>query len=93
MSETALERCKRQFKEIGSPTYKMAADEIERLTQELAQVKEQLAALEPVGWIQEHTAGVGFFQGDLDPREVHDNGKPCYRVYRMAQERRRNRGT
>ena len=37
----------------------------------------------PVGWIQELADGRKvFYEGDLDPREVHDNGKPCYRVFK-----------
>lgn len=37
----------------------------------------------PIGWCQELSTGKRVFhEGDLDPREVHDNGKPCYRVFR-----------
>lgn len=36
-----------------------------------------------IGWIQELADGRKcFYEGELDPREVHDNGKPCYRVFK-----------
>ena len=56
---------------------------IERLEKQLAEDRGP-EGLIPVGWIQEHKHGKSFFEGDLDPREVHDNGRPCYRVYRLA---------
>ena len=50
------------------------------MTYELASLSERGT---PVGWIQELADGRKvFYKGDLDPREVHDNGKPCYRVFK-----------
>lgn len=35
-----------------------------------------------IGWVQELSTGKKcFHEGDLDPRTVHDNGRPCYPVY------------
>lgn len=37
-----------------------------------------------VGWVQEHKDGrKTFYAGDIDPREIHDNGMPTYQVYRL----------
>ncbi len=45
-------------------------------------------ACEIVGWIQEHKDGrKSFYEGDLDPRDVHDNGMPTYPVYRACRHR------
>lgn len=36
-----------------------------------------------IGWIQELADGRKcFYEGEMDPREVHDNGKPCYPVFK-----------
>lgn len=44
----------------------------------------QMESLIPIGWIQEmHHGGFLFSAGDLNPKEVHDNGMPCHRVYKL----------
>lgn len=60
--------------------------QIERLTAEAknASLAAQMASLIPIGWIQEmHHGGFLFSAGDLNPKEVHDNGMPCHRVYKL----------
>ena len=34
-----------------------------------------------VGWLQVIHTKLCFFEGPLDPREVHDSGKPCFPVF------------
>lgn len=56
------------------------------LLSELARLRQDAARYRQAGWIQEmHTGSVLFSAGELDPREVHDNGKPCYPVYRRTE--------
>ena len=42
----------------------------------------KIGDFEPIGWIQHIQDKPIYFKGDTDPREIHDNGQPCYRVYR-----------
>lgn len=53
----------------------------------LIAVEEGRERLEVVGWIQQIGTKLAFFDGDVDPRTIHDNGKPCYPVYRIREGR------
>ena len=59
-----------------------AFDEVVRRLKAAQQLKQ-------IGWIYELADGqIVFTEGDLDPKEVHDNGRPTHRVYIKVSDER-----
>jgi hypothetical protein len=47
----------------------------------------RVAKMRRVGWIQVIGEKMCFTEGQMDPREVHDNGKPCFPVYAESPQK------
>jgi hypothetical protein len=60
----------------------MSNQQNEELYQRTIEVLKKLAtSMEPVAWRQVIGRNWTYFDGPRDPREIHDSGKPCERVY------------